>query len=189
VGSTFGPFAEPLEDRCLLSIAAAPVQRITQPLSPDTFVMSWEGAGRSLHLNVSGNTRTLTPWEGSFTLSYSDTNTTLVVVEDFNGDGLPDAIVNFGSTTRLLLGQADGSFGLGMEMMLQPDAVASLLLPGDFDRNGQPDILTVSTLAGGERVASLITSIGDQAFQVAALTEIPSDWTLAQSPDIAAEIE
>src|SRR5262245_17903404 len=87
--TVFGPVAEPLEDRCLLS-TSSPLVQVPQPLRSDTFALTWEDAGRAIRLNLPGVSRNVSSSSAALVLTDSTNATALLVAEDLNRDGLPD---------------------------------------------------------------------------------------------------
>jgi hypothetical protein len=73
----------------------------------------------------------------------------LVVVDDFNGDGIPDLAVHFGSSVQVRLGQSDGSFTTAFQAGRRSAATPSTLAVGDFTGDGRTDLLAVSRPADG----------------------------------------
>src|SRR5207244_1111194 len=89
----------------------------------------------------------------------------LVVVNDFNGDGLPDLAIHFGSTVQVRLGQIDGSFKTAFQQARRGGLKPVSLAVGDFIGNGRPDLLMVSQPAEGQgSVVSLLLDNGNGTF-------------------------
>src|SRR5262245_43290550 len=57
-----------------------------------------------------------------------------------------------------------GGFAAVLELVQGQEAVASVLLPGDHDGDGRPDLLTVSITPNGERLPGLLQYLGGQGF-------------------------
>jgi hypothetical protein len=89
----------------------------------------------------------------------------LVVVNDFNGDGLPDLAIHFGSTIQVRLSQPDGSFATVFQTPRRASLKVSSLVVGDFNGDGRPDLLTVSQPTQGQGdVFSLLLGNGNGTF-------------------------
>jgi hypothetical protein len=172
------PGVETLEERSLLSISIGPVLRLPQVPTSATFAARLSPSdAQAIQVSADGGTTFTdvgplpggsgTP-HGAFVVTglAGGKTSVLVLVTDFNHDGLPDLAVNFGPSVQVFLGQPDGSFeftfGLTRDALAQP----GMLAVGDFDRNGTADLLAVSRLGTGNRsLVSLIAGNGDGAFQ------------------------
>jgi hypothetical protein len=89
--------------------------------------------------------------------SYSATSTTVLVVADFNGDGIPDIAAN-GSPGQVLLGNGDGTFRSGLSL----PAGIQTLLAGDFNNDNKLDLVILSSNGIG-----IMLGNGDGTFQPA----------------------
>ncbi len=135
---------------------------------------------------------------GTFTtqrtiIDNADTDASAVQVADFNADGIPD-IVSGGYTTlkiTVLLGRADGSFGVSGQYPLQGQGVwPSQFGIADFNRDGHLDI-AVSTYGGGK--ITILLGNGDGSFHAAApvpatnvaLALLVADFDVDGIPDLA----
>ena len=92
----------------------------------------------------------------------------VVVVDDFDGDGVFDlAVANWGFNNisfnvAVLLGIGDGTFQAAVEYSTgsQPQALAA----GDFNRDGTPDLAVANS---GSADVSMLLGNGDGTFQAA----------------------
>ena len=95
-----------------------------------------------------------------------------VITGDFNGDGLTDAVLtNYGSTSAkeqpgdpgqlltVLAGQGNGKFTFSKSLTVGSDQHVSYVAAGDVDRDGDQDLVAVST--GANEVGKLTVFTGD----------------------------
>lgn len=79
-------------------------------------------------------------------------NPYMVLVRDFNGDGIPDILVGVGNYLEVYLGNGDGTFGLAPNSPFTSTYYSSYsgngmtpLVAGDFNGDGIPDIAYFTT--------------------------------------------
>jgi hypothetical protein len=85
-----------------------------------------------------------------------------LVLEDFNGDTLPDLMVSENSSFKgyVLLGNADGSFRPGMNVTLSSGPI--YLASGDFNGDGKKDVAAASNFGNSLKI---LLGNGDGTFQ------------------------
>jgi hypothetical protein len=97
----------------------------------------------------------------------------VLVSGDFNGDGIPDLVVQStaGNGLQVLLGNGDGTFQQGQAVTLDGSPVA--LVAGDFTGNGLPDLAVTengsvdpNTGSAGPGEVQILLNNGDGTFQV-----------------------
>ena len=88
---------------------------------------------------------------------------------DFNNDGKPDLAVPNGSTATVsvLLGNGDGTFQAQMTYGTDPNGEAHAIAVGDFNADGNPD-LVVTNVGNGVPTVSVLLGNGDGTFQAQA---------------------
>jgi hypothetical protein len=91
---------------------------------------------------------------------------------DFNGDGIPDLavdtfILNQGHFLAVLSGNVDGTFQKARYLALpdRGDGLGARLLSGDFNRDGKPDLVRLSTTDNNTTVMRTYLGNGDGTFQ------------------------
>jgi VCBS repeat protein/Big-like domain-containing protein len=99
------------------------------------------------------------------TFSSGDTNPRGVVLADYNGDGKIDiAVSNFNSNTiAVFLNDGTGHFGTPITTNVTTTANLGVMVGGDFNEDGKPD-LVVSTIDGGSQVNLVLLGNGDGTF-------------------------
>ncbi len=73
-----------------------------------------------------------------------DGNLFAIAAADFNGDGLVDLLVSRNQSVAMLPGNGDGTFGTAL-VTEQPEPDIVGLVVGDFNGDGKPDVITVSS--------------------------------------------
>ena len=94
---------------------------------------------------------------------------------DFNGDGIPDLVVENNFEVQILLGKGDGSFTTGAVYNLVPIAVGV----GDFNKDGHQDLVVVTGQSG-----TILLGQGNGAFTTGATlnTEFLTNVSSSQTP-------
>ena len=89
-----------------------------------------------------------------------------LAVADFNGDGKPDIAVtdSYGKNVVIYLNKGDGTFASPVSTPLTIDDSVGLLLVGDFNEDGRPDL--VAATISGDQVLLPLMSKGDGTFNV-----------------------
>jgi sugar lactone lactonase YvrE len=87
-----------------------------------------------------------------------------LVVGDFNGDGIPDLLVNAGNILTVLLGKADGTYTAAASLPSVPGPPVGVIA-GDFNGDGNLD-LAVTIYGSGE--ISILLGHGDGTFTLTA---------------------
>ncbi len=102
-----------------------------------------------------------------------------VLVQDFNGDGIPDILLSgeTGGPFTVLLGNGDGTFRVAPGSPINGDSETFPAAAADFNRDGIPDLV----LSGG---AVILLGNGDGSFTQAP-TSLPSIGTAGQAPTMA----
>jgi uncharacterized protein (TIGR03437 family) len=107
---------------------------------------------------------------------FADGNFQNVAVADFNNDGAPDLAIGLidGSTSKLdtstlsinvMLSKGDGTFQAPTTLVSGNTLVATAILVGDFDRDGNPDIAVAgATPAGNTSQVQVFLGTGQGAF-------------------------
>ena len=104
-------------------------------------------------------------------------------VADFNGDGIPDLIASGDTSLRLNLGRGDGAFLLytsiprdGIDFSTPPSATNAHIAHGDFNGDGNQDILAVGSSSIYQYDTYLFLGHGDGTFDPPQL--VPQTSTL-----------
>jgi hypothetical protein len=87
---------------------------------------------------------------------------TVAAVADFHGDGLQDLAVAHTNGVSVLLGQGDGTFGPKVDYALAGPGRFSGLAVGDFNRDGQQDLVRVN---GDSDRGGVLLGNGDGSFR------------------------
>jgi hypothetical protein len=145
----------------------APVNYNAQRNPWDVVLADFNGDGKldAAVANKSSSTVTVFLNQGSGTFAAGVSYTAgadpeSLVAGDFNSDGKPDlAVANPGSTGSVfvLLGNGDGTFHAGANILVQADAVVA----GDFLGNGKLDLATVDQTTN----VQVLLGNGDGSFQ------------------------
>jgi hypothetical protein len=180
------PRVEGLEDRTLLAVAAPPVLTLPQAPTVGTFQVRLNTDDlQTVQVSTDGgasftNLPPLPPPDGtpqsSLVLTGSGSGSdpvALVFVADFNHDGLPDLAVNFGNTLEVLLGQVDGSYQLALSLPQTAGAGPMAVSAGDFNGDGETDLLVIQNQANGNQRVTLFASNGDGTFLTQQETTTP----------------
>jgi uncharacterized protein (TIGR03437 family) len=85
------------------------------------------------------------------------------VVTDFNGDGIPDLVVQEPGQLNVLTGIGDGTFRPTFHYV-PASGSPSFIAAADFNHDGRPDVVVTITSATGARVEVLLGN-GDGTFQ------------------------
>ena len=104
---------------------------------------------------------------------------------DFNGDGLPDLAFFCGSSSGVILGNGDGTFGAPMLLDLGPSQLA---VTGDFNNDGKLDLAVIG-LSGDSVVTNDIQFLagnGDGTFAAARVSPLPQQ---GYSAPVVADID
>ncbi len=94
---------------------------------------------------------------------------------DFNGDGIPDLVVENNFEVQILIGKGDGSFTAGNTYNLSPIVVGI----GDFNKDGHQDLVVVTAQSG-----TILLGQGNGAFATGATlnTEFYTNVSSSQTP-------
>jgi len=103
------------------------------------------GTSRIFLLAGNGDGTLQAPQQGSIVLStIVGSNVRYLATGDFNNDGKPDLAVQVAGGIEILLGQGDGTFHAGVTIPIGGGLVVSDLKLGDFNGDGQVDVLAKS---------------------------------------------
>src|SRR5262245_22104979 len=168
------PAVESLEERTPLSEAAAvPVVRAAAPPGIDALVVRLNpGDLRTVQVSLDGGASfrpaplAAGPGRAGGAFVVAGANAArppfaYVVLQDLNGDGVPDLAANFGSTVEVKFGRPDGTFAFALELAQNTEAAPLSVSVGDFTADGKTDILTLSTTRDGVGLVSLLRGNGD----------------------------